>query len=586
MLDRNGNFRADAVRVAYSERIRHAADTDRRYPFSVAGYRVASVGRAAGTVIVLALIERADPDPAATPRVRYARTRSKPVRDRAGNQAVAQSFSRTRPHGNAPPATPQDSDADGFNDTEDCAPTNPLISPVAPDLPDLAFVDSNCDGIDGTEKDAIFVSPRGNDANPGTKAAPKREIQAAVTAAGTGGRYVIAAGGSYARVVVSTGAGVYGGYDPAGWARGGFTTQITGSPEGVLADGAAGVRLQLVSILGSSIPGGERSAYGIRAVNGSSLVLERVVVTAGNGAPGPPGARGRDGLNGEPGGNGLEGHCDEEKNPSVDFGGPGGLGIGGRHGGKGGDSGYGNGAGKAGGTGTIGIPGGPGGPGGNGGDGGKGGDGTNGAAGLGGSGGANTTTMAKATWVGAGGGFGRIGEPGNGGGGGGGGGGQGGVFVDDGTGNGGGGGGGGGGPGFFGDGGGYGGGSFGIYLFDSRVDLRSSSVRSGNGGAGGRGGDGGPGGIGGTGGVGAKACPSEVGMGGDGGRGGNGGVGGAGGGGAGGPSVGVMSVGSASATLEATTISIGQGGIGGAIGSGGTATATPSQAGIAVAIYP
>ena len=68
--------------------------------------------------------------------------------------------------------------------THDCAPASASIHPGAPDLPDLGFVDSNCDGIDGTEKDAIFVSPNGNDGNPGTKSQPKREVQAAVTAAG------------------------------------------------------------------------------------------------------------------------------------------------------------------------------------------------------------------------------------------------------------------------------------------------------------------------------------------------------------------------------------------------------------------
>jgi len=585
MQDSDRDYRADGVRLTYSERIRHPLDRDGKYPFSVVGYSIRSVGAASGRTLVVGLVEKAQADPAAKPRVRYQRTRLQPVKDRAGNQAPTQVFIRVRPHANVPP--PRDSDGDGYLDAQDCGPMDAAINPGAADLPDLSLVDSNCDGIDGTEVNAVFASPFGNDANPGTRAAPKREVQAAVVAAAPSGRYVLVAGGSYVGVTLTTGVSIYGGYNGTDWSRSaGSATQILGVPQGIVASGATGVRLQLLSVTGSNAGETERSAYGIRAINGSSLTLESVTVTAGVGANGPPGTNGQPGLNGAPGGNGLEGSCDEEKNPAFDFGGPGGDGIGGRRGGKGGDSGYGDGAGKTGDPGVIGIPGGPGGAGGNGGDGGNGQNGTGGAPGLGGGGGTSSTTLANVFWRGVNGSFGRIGDPGNGGGGGGGGGGQGGVFVDDGTGNGGGGGGGAGGPGFFGDGGRYGGGSFGLYLFNSEIVAESSSIRSGSGGVGGRGGNGGAGGLGAAGGVGGKVCPSEVGMGGDGGSGGNGGVGGAGGGGAGGPSVGVMKVGTSSATLTSTPVSFGAGGGGGPPGSGGTVGITPSQPGIAQAIYP
>src|SRR5207247_11205022 len=36
-------------------------------------------------------------------------------------------------------------------------------APGATDKPDLGFVDSNCDGIDGDKANAIFVAPNGND---------------------------------------------------------------------------------------------------------------------------------------------------------------------------------------------------------------------------------------------------------------------------------------------------------------------------------------------------------------------------------------------------------------------------------------
>jgi len=105
-------------------------------------------------------------------------------------------------------------------------------------VPDLSFVDSNCDGIDGTETDAVFASPLGDNANPGTKAEPKRGVQAAVLAAAADGKDVYAAGGEYGRVEAASGVGIYGGYGPETWKRdSAFVTSITGVPEGIFADG-------------------------------------------------------------------------------------------------------------------------------------------------------------------------------------------------------------------------------------------------------------------------------------------------------------------------------------------------------------
>ena len=231
LQDVNRDYRADRVRVTFSERIRHARDADGTYPFSVAGYRVGSVGAANGKTIVIALAEKPSVDSAARPAVRYRRTNAKPVADRAGNQAAAQTFRRTRAHGRKPPTLPKppepappppgqlDTDGDKYPDAQDCAPTDPAINPGAADLPDLSFVDSNCDGIDGTEAKAVFVSAFGNDAAPGTRAAPKREINAAVAIAAANDRYVLATDGSYGRVVAATGVAIYGGYDRTTWAR-------------------------------------------------------------------------------------------------------------------------------------------------------------------------------------------------------------------------------------------------------------------------------------------------------------------------------------------------------------------------------
>src|SRR2546425_8871423 len=54
---------------------------------------------------------------------------------------------------------------------------------IGEDLPDPMNEDSNCDGIDGTADYAIFVSPTGNDANPGTKDQPVKTIHTGLTLA-------------------------------------------------------------------------------------------------------------------------------------------------------------------------------------------------------------------------------------------------------------------------------------------------------------------------------------------------------------------------------------------------------------------
>lgn len=346
MQDQDGDFRADGVRLAYSERVRHARDGDGKYPLRVAGYRVRSISKASGKTIVLALVEQATADAAARPAITYRRTSKGAVSDRARNQALAQIFGATKAHGKRPTDTPPpppppvtDKDGDGTANEQDCAPDNAAIHPKASDTPDLAFVDSNCDGIDGDETKAIFVSPEGKDENPGTKAQPKREIDVAVATAAGKGKYVLAAAGTYRRVKVASGVGIFGGYDPKTWKRSfsDSTTSIAGSPEGVYAEQAKGVELQLLSVRGDAaadVAGG--SAYGIRAID-STLTLRRVTVRAGTGSPGSTGTTG---AAGRPGGNalnGLAGMCDQEVEAR---GGGGGDGFGDSDGGLAGAGGY------------------------------------------------------------------------------------------------------------------------------------------------------------------------------------------------------------------------------------------------------
>jgi CARDB/Protein of unknown function (DUF1565) len=477
--------------------------------------------------------------------------------------------------GSTSSASSADSDHDGFPDSVDCAPGKPAIHPGATDVPDLDFTDSNCDGIDGDAAAAVFVSPTGNDASPGTMARPLRTLAAAVTAADARNKDVYAAAGTYGEELqVASRVSVYGGY-MASWRRSLSTpTRITGAAtdsEAALALNITGqTTIQLVTLAPGAPTASGASSYGLRGTHSPGLRIEHTSVIA---APGAAGAAGVDGAPGASGGNG--GDADQVT-------GGGGIGAGGvspigRPGGHGGlpepnDFGNRGEPGQA----TVADPWGRmGGPGGYGGL--KGSGHTTGSAGYAGDSGvfrgdgrggaSGNATPGSARWQGRDGEAGQRGSDGHGGGGGGAGG------ADDCTlctgayGGGGGGGGGGGQGGGFGFGGQHGGGSFGIFLVDSAgAVVRDSTVTAANGGAGGRGGTGALGGAGGLGGLGGIPNDSDdASPGGAGGLGGAGGRGGSGGGGAGGPSAGI--VGLTPADAPGTTVHHGTGGAGGGGGA-------------------
>jgi hypothetical protein len=478
-----------------------------------------------------------------------------------------------------------DHDHDGIAGSADCKPLDPLIYPGAADVPDLAFRDTNCDGTDGTAADAVFVYVGGSDNGLGTRANPLQTITAGITQAKEQNKDVYVTGGFYNEVVgLETGVNIYGGYVPYSGSRStSEVTTIKGAPQAVLADGDTGVVLQLLTLKGSPVGGAsdsDRTAYGLRAINGSSVALIKVTASA---ADGLPGANGADGSAGAPGGTGSVGG-------SANFCGPcGGPGAGGTGANAGGAGGFG-GCNATGGTGTAGA--GPGGAGGAGG--GVGAVGLRGTDGLpGGAGGpapvvAFSTAHATQVWAGATPAAGSAGTAGRGGGGGGGGGGNSTGCGPPATGGGGGGGGGGGAPGAGGQPGGNGGASIGVYVADSQAVLDRSVLAPGDGGAGGNGGaggGGGAGGFGGNGGMGASSACGADGPFGPGGRGGDGGVGGAGGagaGGAGGPSAGIMRVGSGTFVIRNTSsVVLGTGGAGGARGTDGTVSeGAPASTGL------
>ncbi len=416
--------------------------------------------------------------------------------------------------------------------------------PATTDDPDNAFVDADCDGIDGQISIAWFVATDGADTDPGTYQLPFRTIGHALGAASAGEHIYISDGTYNEAVTLKNGVSMWGGFSRTNnWERStSYTVTIhntiltSGSLVGVSGSGvSAPTVVGDLSITTGSTNQVGASNYALYCSGCTGLELWGLTIVSGAAGPGADGTVGGVGSNGSGGTGGNPGCCDCS---SWGTGGGGGASACGRAGGTGGHGGDDCAcAGQVGYAGTGGTAGGAGGSGGTtGGTGSNGNVGATGSIGTHGAGGSGGVVSGN-YWVGEGGDVGDVGDDGNGGGGGGGGGGQGGFWVDDGAGNGGGGGGGGGCGGTSGTGGTAGGGSFGLFLVGcSGIALIDNDITSGNGGNGGVGRSGGSGGSGGTGGSGAGTCTGEVGRGGNGGGGGGGGQGGSGGGGAGGPS--------------------------------------------------
>ena len=485
----------------------------------------------------------------------------------------------------------QDADGDGFgnlamttnaclqpigfvSNSADCNDGNLNINPNIIDIPDDAFMDSNCDGIDGVIAFSIFVTPSGDDVNPGTIALPKQTIIGGINAAtGDGFTSVLISAGTYSeRVILSNGISLYGGYNSAtAWSRSASNLiTVTGLDQSDRVSAIEGtgiasvttidrIRFVTMNAIGFAVDGNGKSNYSVFLTSCSGVIFKNCFIKSGNASAGNPGIVGIAGTGGNVGLDGMVGNCNAF---GVATGGSGGTSTCLRNGGNGGAGGYKPNNGVAGSSGVGSTNGGNGGlignPGGPGANGGNGTSGTAGVNGLGGSGGS-----VGSSWNGGTGGSGVNGIHGNGGGGGGGGGAESCLFCADGTGNGGGGGGAGGCLGTGGSGGFAGGGSFGIFLINSSsIQVTNCSVTSGNGGIGGAGALGANGGSGGSGGLGANLCISEIGRGGNGGSGGNGGAGGIGGGGSGGPSYSVYRFASTT-TISGTTLIVGFGGNGG-----------------------
>jgi hypothetical protein len=421
----------------------------------------------------------------------------------------------------------------------------------------------------------VFVSPAGDDGNPGTKAKPLKTIGAALATARS---RIVACEGEYGEALeIKRDVEIYSGITCTFDKAGGKATIKPEAATGLVVSAGSTSLFDVAVVAKAGAAPGE-SSIGIFAKAGTSLSLTRASVTAGAGA---------DGKDAEATGNNH--FASPAGNPAL--GATGGLIkvcacplFGATQGGEGGNGGNAVvAAGKKGGDGasnpTATIQGTFNGAGGAGeatlGDGcGNGKLGSPGSARLGGKGAATVGSASAAGWVPGAGGIGEAGSPGLGGGGGGG------SFYNAGTSAGGGGGGCGGCGGAPGNGGGGGGASIAVLALDASLTVVSSTIVTAKGGDGKSGGTGQAGGGGGGGGGTVGACSGQIGGAGAGGSG--------GGGGAGGPSIGIAYTGTAPsvdgqsvpATDARPGVTVGIAGVGGGAGGGGAAVTGVTPPGV------
>ena len=252
MQDADGDSRADRMRLTYSERVRHAADRDGKYPFARRRLQGARGRDGEPHTIVLSLVEKAAVDRSAQPAVRLPARRRPGRRRRRANQAVGAVLPRRRvPSGTAggtgrPDPAPAAAAAAGHRaadptatgrDEQDCGPTDPATNRARPTCPTSRFVDSNCDGSTAPRRRRSSPRRTGKDTNPGTRSgadAHDRDGRLAAAATGKTCSRLVRRRTSASR---RDGSGIYGGYDPKGRGRNAAFAKTTrrhrGEPEAV-----------------------------------------------------------------------------------------------------------------------------------------------------------------------------------------------------------------------------------------------------------------------------------------------------------------------------------------------------------------
>lgn len=178
--------------------------------------------------------------------------------------------------------------AAGGGDTElSCIPTG------ANDVPDDEFVDSNCDGIDGDKRAAIFVSPDGKDTNDGSFGSPANTISKGIELAAARGKDVYVCTADYAEnLVVDTKAvNIFGGYDCVTWSRDNQRASVVPATGTALTlRHVSEMTVDRMRFLAANAKTAGESSIAAQISASEHVVLSHLELTAGNGAVGVAGA--------------------------------------------------------------------------------------------------------------------------------------------------------------------------------------------------------------------------------------------------------------------------------------------------------
>lgn len=205
------------------------------------------------------------------------------------------------------------------------------------DAPDPDFVDSNCDGLDGTVDGGLFLDPMaGDDFSPGSRAFPIKTLsRAAFLATQQPGAFhtVFIAEGGLAGMAWRVPVSLAGGYRAGSWIRSNtVVTTVSSGGVGLQVESVpASVGLSRLTIVGTTGASGT-ATVGLTLID-APVMLQGLVIRAGDGAgglAGRAGAQGTPGLPGAPGGLGTAGQggckfCTDL--PGVTAGGEGGTGA-------------------------------------------------------------------------------------------------------------------------------------------------------------------------------------------------------------------------------------------------------------------
>ena len=162
-------------------------------------------------------------------------------------------------------------------------------NPNAVDDPDDDFADTNCDGIDGDKRKAIFVATTGNDSADGTWGKPVVTLTHAIALATAACKDVYVCAGDYQEnlSINAQGARVYGGYDCAhNWQRNSTSqARIVSATNSalIISNSKQPVVFDHVDI-GSADASAGNSSVAVFVSKSSQVTLRRGTMQAGAGA--------------------------------------------------------------------------------------------------------------------------------------------------------------------------------------------------------------------------------------------------------------------------------------------------------------